>query len=112
MNEDVEDFVRYLDDDKKVIVSNLRKLASSVSGGATEAIKYAGICFFKGKRAFVGIMPRKKHVSVIFDRSNELEDPEGNLEGTGKIMKHIKIYNENDIEDKNVLFYIQQSFLL
>jgi hypothetical protein len=60
----------------------------------------------------IGIMPYKKYVSVIFDRGSELSDPNKLLEGKGKQMRHIKIYKESDIEEKNVAHFIKESHSL
>ena len=37
---------------------------------------------------------------------------QGILEGTGKQMRHIKIYQVSDIEDKNVANFIKQLYSL
>ena len=112
MTDKINEFIFSFDDEKRNIISSLRKLASSLSQGAKEDIKWNALCLFKGERAFVGIMPYKKYISVIFDRGSELSDSNEILEGKGKQMRHIKIYNEGDIEDKNVAHYIKESYSL
>lgn len=41
--------------------------------------------------AFAYVSAFKAHVNVGFFRGTELADPEGLLEGTGKLMRHVKI---------------------
>jgi hypothetical protein len=101
-----------LTENEEPIVSRLRELALQVSDEVREDIKWNALCFFKGNRAFVGIMPYKKYISVIFDRGVELEDPDTMLEGKGHTMRHIKIRCLNDLKGKNISSYIEQSFLL
>ena len=112
MTDRINKFIFSLDDEKRNIISILRELSFSLSLGSREDIKWNALCLFKGKRAFVGIMPYKKYVSIIFDRGAELSDPNEMLEGKGKLMRHIKIYTVNDIEEKNVAHFIKESYLL
>jgi len=112
MTDKIDEFIATFDGEKRDVISRLRNLASDISKGAREDIKWNALCLFKSERAFVGIMPYKKYVSVIFDRGAELPDPEKILEGKGKQMRHIKIFRCSDIDEKHVGFYIEESYLL
>lgn len=107
---DYKKFVSVLEPDKKTIVHALREAAQGVSTGIIEGIKWNALCFFKGGRPFVGIMPYKNYVSVIFDRGSEMADELGVLEGSGKQMRHIKIRTLEEIKQKNVAQYIRNSY--
>lgn len=111
-NQRVIEFMAKLTKDEESIVSHARDLALGVSDGVREDLKWNALCFFKGDRAFAGIQRYKNYVSVIFDRGAELEDPGGLLEGKGKMMRHIKIRNPNELKEKRLGSYIKQSFLL
>jgi hypothetical protein len=41
--------------------------------------------------AFAYVDAYKSHVNVGFFHGNELPDPQGLLEGTGKFMRHVKL---------------------
>jgi hypothetical protein len=112
MSDKINEFIYGLENDKSILVSKLRELASNLSNVSREDMKWNALCLFKGERAFVGIMAYKEYVSVIFDRGSELSDPNKILEGKGKQMRHIKIYQERDIKDKNVADFIKESYLL
>lgn len=112
MSDKINEFILSLESDKSILVSKLRDLASGLSNTSKEDIKWNALCFFKGERAFVGIMPYKNYVSVIFDKGSQLSDPNKILEGKGKQMRHIKIYQEQDIKDKNVESFIKESYQL
>jgi hypothetical protein len=47
--------------------------------------------------AFAYVNAFKAHVNVGFFRGAEIADPEGLLEGTGKFMRHVKIYPAREI---------------
>ena len=44
------------------------------------------------------IMPTKAGVNLGFYKATELPDPEGLLEGTGKLHRHVKLKEPGDIE--------------
>lgn len=47
---------------------------------------------------FAWIQPCKAHVNLGFNYGAELPDPEGLLEGTGKLFRHVKIKSIEDVE--------------
>ena len=107
---DFKEFVSVLEPDKYAIVRALRGAVQGVSTDIVESIKWNALCFFKGDRPFVGIMPYKKYISVIFDRGSEMTDELGVLEGSGKQMRHIKIHTMDEIKQKKVVQYIRNSY--
>jgi hypothetical protein len=48
--------------------------------------------------AFAYVNAFKAHVNVGFFRGAEIADPDGLLEGTGKLMRHVKLRPERDID--------------
>jgi hypothetical protein len=107
-----QEFIAALDPEKQAVVQVLRDAALAVSTGISEGIKWDALCFFKGDRAFVGLMPYRNYVSVIFDRGSEMADDLGVLEGNGKQMRHIKIRKLEEIEQKKVSRYIYESYFI
>lgn len=51
-----------------------------------------------GDAAFGYVNGFKAHVNVGFFRGAELADPNGLLEGTGKVMRHVKLGPERDVD--------------
>src|SRR5262245_62329416 len=48
--------------------------------------------------AFAYVNAFKTHVNVGFFRGAEIADPEGLLQGTGKLMRHVKLRPDRDID--------------
>ena len=48
------------------------------------------------------IAPFKSYMNLGFLRGTELPDPEGLLEGTGKLLRHVKIKRIEDVEGPSV----------
>lgn len=58
---------------------------------------------------FCWIQPNKAHVNLGFNYGAELPDPEGLLEGTGKLFRHIKIKSIADLERPGVRRLIEKA---
>ena len=52
-----------------------------------------------GQAAFAYVSAFKAHVSVGFYRGAELADPRKLLEGSGKLMRHVKLWPELDVDE-------------
>ena len=55
-----------------------------------------------------GVYAYKKHVSMVFSRGNELQDPESYLEGNGKYRRHLKIFDVDDLVAKDASYFAKQ----
>jgi hypothetical protein len=51
-----------------------------------------------GDAAFAYVNAFKDHVNVGFFRGAEIADPKGLLEGTGKLMRHVKLRPEREVD--------------
>lgn len=51
---------------------------------------------------FCWIGPAKKHIALGFYYGAELPDPDGLLEGTGKLLRHVKIRTLDDLKRPGV----------
>jgi len=110
MADSIDEFIAKLPGDKREIVLTLRELAEEAIPDAPQTIKYDALCFLKGKHASVGIAPYKNHVSLIFDRGAEMEDPADVLEGSGKLRRHITIRNKSEIVGLPVKQYVGECY--
>ena len=106
----IQDTLLY-DEDKGEILVSLRELVLMIAPNAEEEIKYGGLVFLSEKRLFCGIFIRKNHISVEFDRGAEMQDTVNLLEGSGT-RRHLKIFQREDIKNKETEYYIRQSFTL
>lgn len=114
-NPRIDSFIQdllFTDRDKGEILVSLRELALKIAPNAKEEIKYGGLVFVSDKRLFCGIFIRENHISVEFDRGAEMQYPDNFLEGGGTNRRHLKIFQKEDIKDKEVEYHIKQSFTL
>ena len=90
-----------------------RKAVLKLAGECSELI-YETYCIsnaftFTGKQGqgFIHIATYAKHVNIGFDRGTELEDPDGLLAGTGKLIRHIRLSNASDVKRDSILRLIE-----
>ena len=50
------------------------------------------------------------HVNVGFFRGTEIADPEGLLEGTGKFMRHVKLWPDRDVDATSLMKLIETAY--
>ncbi len=91
------------------LVSELRHAFLASHQALSEEIKYGGILFSLCGSPVGGIFVYKEHVSVEFSEGAHFHDPQGLLEGKGKLRRHLKIRSVNDISAKETRAFMAQA---
>jgi hypothetical protein len=63
-----------------------------------------------GDAAFAYVNAFKAHVNVGFFRGAAIADPEGLLQGTGKFMRHVKLWPESDVDATALMKLIETAY--
>jgi hypothetical protein len=63
-----------------------------------------------GEAAFGYVNAFRDHVNVGFFRGAEIDDPAGLLEGTGKLMRHVKLRPEHDVNETALTKLIETAY--
>src|SRR5947207_15088287 len=61
--------------------------------------------------AFAYVNAFKAHVNVGFFRGAEIADPEGLLEGTGRLMRHVKLKPGSDVDSSALKRLIDTAYI-
>ncbi|MDX1925210.1 MAG: DUF1801 domain-containing protein [Pirellulaceae bacterium] len=92
-----------------------RKAVLKIAGKCSELI-YETYCIsnaftFTGKQGqgFIHIATYAEHVNLGFDRGTELDDPDGKLAGTGKLIRHVRLNSLADVRNESVVQLIAQA---
>ena len=97
--------------EQQELVARLRMLMRERAPEAQEVITY-GILGWRGNKMLAVISPTKKDLTFAFSRGAEFEDRYGLLKGVGKVSKHVKIKDMNDINEEALGYYILQALAL
>ncbi len=111
----LRDLMRDRKEEVVKIALSARKAVLKTAGKCSELI-YETYCVsnaftFTGKQGqgFIHIATYAEHVNLGFDRGTELEDPDGKLKGTGKLIRHIRLNSIADVRDDSVIQLIAQA---
>ena len=102
--DEMQDF----DASKHDILQALREIVLNAAPRVSERMMYGGIMFSLADD-FGGIFAYKNHVSFEFSQGADMQDAKGVLEGKGKLRRHLKITNMDDIQAKNVVGFVTQA---
>ena len=95
--------------DKVEMIESIRMIFLEANQALTEEIKYGGLVFNLAKDLIGGIFPYTNHISIEFSYGVDFLDPAGKLEGKGKLRRHLKIIELEDIKAKDVEMFVGQA---
>jgi len=112
-NEEVDQLIEKLPDDITNITAALRKIILDSSPKLIEEYKWSMPNYsYNGLVCY--IQPAKNHVNLGFFKGTELQDKDPNklLQGTAKMMRHIKIKKMEEIQPDAFTILIQEAVAL
>lgn len=68
-----------------------------------------GVGSSKMKQAYCYIMPQKSYVNLGFFHGTRLPDPSRIMEGTGKLLRHVKVRSIEDVRRPELLELVKQA---
>ena len=110
-NSVIEGYVRRLDSRDREIVRGLAALIQKAAPHAEVSIKW-GIPWWQLNGLLCTVYSTGDHVNFGFSRGTELADPAGLLEGTGKLMRHIKLRDVKEIRKAKFTALVKQAVKL
>jgi len=111
MKTNVERFFLGLPDVKRQLAMELREIMLDKQNDIEEDIKWGQLTFSKNNKniAFIYTYPDANYINLGFFKAVHLADPDQLFEGTGKQMRHIKIYIDKGIPAIQVKEWVQQA---
>jgi hypothetical protein len=94
----VESIVSKLDPNRKAIVEALRRLMKKKLPGVVEQVKWGNIVYTYKDKNLTWFIIYDDHVNLGFFMGAKLKSKR--MEGTGKGLRHIKLYKPADIDGK------------
>lgn len=110
----VEAFLCTLPAEKRELAEIIRRTVFQADKKIEEAVKWGNLTFVKnGKNiAFVYTYDKVKYINFGFFKATSLQDPEGLFQGTGKRMRHVKIYSKKDLNKKQFAAWVKEAVRL
>ena len=107
----IQNFFLSLPEEKREIALALREIILSVSKKTDEKLKWSQWTLVLGKDnlCFVYTYKSVAYVNLGFMQAVKLKDPKKLFEGTGKGMRHIKIYSMKEIPATQIKRWVKES---
>ncbi len=106
MNEDVEKYIKKQKSPQKEILKKLRSIILKTFPKINEEFKAGVPCYGVTPKDYCGkyyIVALKDHVNLGFSLKGLTKKEIKLFEGTGKTMKHIKIFSLKDTDEKRIV---------
>ncbi len=94
---------------KYEMVKQVRALVQGITPESDERVIYGGVMFAREGADWGGVFAYKNHVTFEFGKGARFENPPAFLEGKGKLRRHIKLVQPDDIAAKNLSGLIMQA---
>jgi hypothetical protein len=105
-------FDAYLKDQSpknQAIIRALRRFVKSAQPELSEAVKWGNGCWLGSKGPVAYVYSADGYVQFGFFHGSALKDPNGLLEGSGKFVRHTKVYKPADIDKKAFAALLKQA---
>lgn len=104
-----DDYLEGQSPKNQAIIRALRQFVKRVELGLSEAVKWGNGCWV-GKNGPVAYVYSDTHyVQFGFFRGSALRDPRGLLEGKAKYVRHIKVHDATEIDERAFAALIGQA---
>ena len=104
MDNQIEAYIEKQKSPQKEIIQKVRKIFQETIPGCEEKIAW-GVIALRGGKFYIAAMKNRVHVGFAITGLNREEIDF--FDGSGKTMKHIKIFSVMDIEEKKLVKLIK-----
>jgi hypothetical protein len=104
----VDSYIAGLDEWKGEVVSGVRRIILKAAPGAEESIKWAQPVY-ESNGPFAYIKAFQSAVNFGFWRGVDIKDLKGLLQGTGGIMRHVKLTRLDDVDESVLANFVRQA---
>lgn len=111
MAKSVVEWIDESEDWQRPMLRQLRDVIRREAPDAEEAVKWGQPCYSMNS-LFCYLQRAKKHVTLGFQNGARMKDPDGVLEGEGKLMRHVKFERGADIDDPQCAGLIREALRL
>jgi hypothetical protein len=106
MTEKVDEYIKKQKSPQKEICQKLRDIILKTVPGINEEMKVGVPCYGCTKEDLCGkyyIVALKDHVNLGFSLKGLTKEEQKLFEGTGKTMKHVKVYSLKELDEKKII---------
>jgi hypothetical protein len=95
--------------ENRAIIRELRDLVKKTAPKLVESVKWGNGCWLKGKVPVAYVYAERIWVQFGFMLGSKLEDPRGLLEGKGRYVRHVKIWEAAELYEDYLAKLLRQA---
>ena len=104
-----EDYCKDQNPKNHTTIRALRRFVNHVEPKRTEAVKWGNGCWIGTNRPVAYVYSATGYVQFGFFNGSSLKDPKGLLEGKGKYVRHIKVRDASEIDERAFAALLKQA---
>lgn len=104
-----DDYVAGQRPQNRAIIGALRDFVKRVEPGLSETVKWGNGCWVGQKGPVVYVYAATGYVQFGCFRGSSLKDPRGLLEGEGRYVRHIKVRDPSEIDERAFTALLRQA---
>ncbi|HYM38763.1 MAG TPA: DUF1801 domain-containing protein [Thermoplasmata archaeon] len=110
-SEDVDKLLAAIEPPQREVARALRDLVLETGPDLQEKVIY-GVPWYRGKSYVCAIAAHSDHTNLEFYRGTSLRDPTALLEGTGKNLRHVKVYAVGEVRRPRLRALLREAIAL
>jgi hypothetical protein len=104
-----DDYLKDQNAQNQAIIRALRQFVKRVEPGLSEAVKWGNGCWVDSNGPVAYVYSAKGYVQFGFFNGSSLKDPRGLLEGNGKYVRHTKVRDPSEIDERALAALLGQA---
>ena len=104
-----DDYLSDQDSRNQVIIKALRSFVKRVEPRLNESVKWGNGCWIGSKGPVAYVYSATGYVQFGFFRGSSLKDPRALLEGNGQYVRHVKVHDRSEIDEKAFAALLRQA---
>jgi hypothetical protein len=104
-----DDYAKDQNPDNCKIINALRRFVARVQPKLSESVKWGNGCWLGGDVPVAYVYSAAGYVQFGFFHGAALKDPKGLLEGQGKYVRHAKVFDPSEIDERAFTALLKQA---
>jgi hypothetical protein len=104
-----DDYLKDQSPKNQAIIRALRRFVKRVEPGLSEAVKWGNGCWVGSNRPVAYVYSATGYVQFGFFHGSSLKDPKGLLEGDGQYVRHAKVREPSEIDERAFAALLRQA---
>lgn len=109
MRDGFTEWLDSVDESERALAESVIVFLRETIDEADETVKWNNPCFVVNGSNCLYVAAQNGYVNLGFYEGARLDDPAGVLEGTGKVMRHVKVRSVDELNDRELIKLVKSA---